>query len=134
MIYVLIVISLLFVAIGFILSEKNARYLLSGYNLMSEKDRQKFDIAAYVPYFRNFHVGLGVSIFVIGLPLTYGVSELAGMLFLVAYPILAYVYFLLASTKFSNGLSTTPNKVGAAVLVVVMLFVVALMVQSFSNL
>lgn len=133
MIYVLIGISLLFVAIGFTLSENNARYLLSGYNMMSEEDRQKFDIAAYVPYFRNFHIGLGISIFVLGLPLMYGVSELAGMLFLVAYPIMAYVYFLLASTKFSKGLSSTPNKIGAAVLVAVMLFVVALMVQSFAN-
>jgi hypothetical protein len=44
MIYAILGTSLLFVAIGFIVDEKNAKYLLSGYNTMNEEDRQKVDI------------------------------------------------------------------------------------------
>lgn len=43
MIYVLIATSLIFVALGFLVTEKNAKYLLSGYNTLSKEERKKFD-------------------------------------------------------------------------------------------
>lgn len=98
--------SLLFVAIGFIVTENNAKYLLSGYNMMSEEDRKKVDIQAYIPYFRRFHVFLGLSFLVFGVALNYLVHENAAGIFSVVYPILAYLYFITSSSKFSKGLST----------------------------
>ncbi|GAA4409902.1 hypothetical protein GCM10023187_33850 [Nibrella viscosa] len=44
MIYVLLGISLLFIAIGFAVTESNARYLLAGYNTLNEAERQQVDI------------------------------------------------------------------------------------------
>ena len=41
MIYVIIGMSVLFVAIGFLVTERNAKYLLAGYNTMSEEERKK---------------------------------------------------------------------------------------------
>src|SRR5690606_31976420 len=86
-------------------TENNAKYLLSGYNMMSEEDRKDVDIKAYIPYFRNFHIILGISLTVLGTFLVYFVSESAGGIFLTVYPIVAYIYFISTSSKYSRGLS-----------------------------
>lgn len=50
MIYVIIGMGLLFIAIGNILTLGNAKYLLSGYNTMSDEERMKVDIEPVVTY------------------------------------------------------------------------------------
>jgi len=47
MIFIIILLSLLFIVIGFIVTENNAKSLLSGYNTMSEEDRKLFDLKSY---------------------------------------------------------------------------------------
>ncbi|SKC00125.1 protein of unknown function [Parapedobacter luteus] len=126
MIYVFIGMSVLFVAIGFIVTEKNAKYLLSGYNTMNKEDRKKVDIKSYIPYFRNFHVFLGISFLVLGTVLTYFVSENAGGIFLTVYPIIAYIYFY-TNSKYSKGLGGKWNKTGVVILIGTLLFVVGLL-------
>lgn len=133
MIYVLIGMGLLFVAIGFIVTKNNAKYLLSGYNTMSEEDRKKVDIKAYVPYFRNFHIFLGISLVIFGTALTYLINENAGGIFLAVYPILAYIYFISAGSKYSKGLSTKWNKIGIVILAGTLLFVVGLLGYGFKE-
>lgn len=132
MIYGIIGLSLLFVAIGFSLTENNAKYLLSGYNTMREEDRNKVDIKAYVPYFRRFHIFLGVSFLVIGSALSL-ISENAGGVFLGVYPILAYIYFLWSSSKYSKGLSKKWNKVSIYILAGVLIFVIVLFALGFKE-
>jgi hypothetical protein len=132
MIYGIIGLSLLFVAIGFSLTENNAKYLLSGYNTMREEDRNKVDIKAYVPYFRRFHIFLGVSFLLIGSPLSL-ISENASGVFLGTYPILAYIYFLLGSSKYSKGLSTKWSKVVIYILAGVLIFVIVLFALGFKE-
>src|SRR5690606_38169549 len=112
MIYTLIGMSLLFVAIGFIVTENNAKYLLSGYSTMSGEERKKVNIKEYIPYFKKFHIFLGASFLVFGLALTYFIDEIAGGIFLAVYPILAYIYFIVSSSKYSKGLSTKWNRAG----------------------
>ena len=102
MIYVLIGMSLLFVAIGLIVTESNAKYLLTGYNTMSQQEREQVDIKSYIPTFRKFHLSLGISFLVIGLIVHYAIGEHAGGIFLGVYPILAYLYFIWKSNKFSK--------------------------------
>lgn len=133
MIYVLIAIGLLFVSIGFILTENNAKYLLSGYNMMSEEDRKDVDIKAYILYFRNFHIFLGISLTVLGTFLVYFVSESAGGIFLTVYPIVAYIYFISTSSKYSRGLSKKRNKTGIIILIGVLLCVVGLLGYGFKE-
>lgn len=127
MIYGIIGLSLLFFSIGFILTENNAKYLLSGYNTMSEEDRKKVDIKAYIPFVRTFHMFLGISYAAIGTFLIYFVSENAGGIFLTVYPIVAYIYFISASSKYSKGLSDKWNKTAVVTLIGTLLFVVALL-------
>lgn len=127
MIYVLLGISLLFVAIGLIVTENNAKYLLSGYNTMSEEDRKKVDINAYIPYFRKFHLFLGASLFLLGCAFTYLINETAGGIFLTVYPLLAYIYVVIAGRKHWKAVSFKGNKITLIILVGSLLFVVWLM-------
>lgn len=127
MIYVLLGISLLFVGIGLIVTESNAKYLLSGYNTMSEEDRKKVDIKAYIPDFRKFHLFLGVSLFLLGTAFTYLISEVAGGIFLTIYPLIAYIYFFITGRKQWKGVSSKGNKMAFIILVGSLLFVVGLM-------
>jgi hypothetical protein len=133
MIYLLIGMGFLFVAIGFIVTENNAKYLLSGYNTMSEKDRKKVDINAYILYFRKFHIFLGISFVILGTALTYLFNENAGGIFLAVYPILAYIYFITNSSKYSKGLNTKWNKIMVVLLVGTLLFVVGLLGYGFKE-
>jgi len=126
MIYGFIGMSLLFVAIGLAVTEKNSKYILSGYNTMSEENRMKVDIRAYIPFFRKFHIFLGVSLLLIGSPLTYLISEGVGGIFLSVYPILAYIYFFVTSRKYSKGISTKGNTAAIVIMVGTLLFVMGM--------
>lgn len=109
MIVPILVLSSIFVTLAFIVNENNAKYLLSGYNTMSEEERQKFDIKSYIPYFRNFHIFLGLSLLVISLILLYFVNSDWSGIFLGTYPILAYVYFIWNTNQFIKVKSKKQN-------------------------
>ena len=133
MLYIIVGMSFLFITIGFIVTEKNAKNMLSGYNTMSEEARKKVDIKSYIPFFRKFHICLGISFLVIGLALTYLVSENAGGIFLGVYPILAYLYFIWSSRKYSKGYESKWSRVLVIVLVATLIFVVGLFFQGFKE-
>ena len=133
MLYVFLGMGLLFVAIGFILTEKNAKHLLAGYNTMSKEARQQFDIKGYLVFFRKFHLFLGASLLIIGLPLNYTISENAGGLFLALYPIAAYIYFVIASSGFSKGIKKKGNKIGIIILIITLLFVIGVLGYGFKE-
>ncbi|WP_375583983.1 DUF3784 domain-containing protein [Cyclobacterium xiamenense] len=106
---------------------------LSGYNTMSEEDRKKVDIQAYVPYFRNFHLFLGISFLIGGIALYFFVSENAGGVFLAFYPIIAYIYFTATSSRFSKGQSKKWNKVAVGILGASLLLVMGLLAAGFKE-
>lgn len=58
MIVPLIIVNVCFLWIAFGINEHNAKYLLSGYNTMTEKQRACFDIKNYLIFFRKFFVWL----------------------------------------------------------------------------
>ena len=105
MIVPILILSAIFIAIAFFVNENNAKYLLSGYNTMSEVERQNFDIKSYIPYFRNFHIFLGVTLVIISLILLYFVNSDWSGIFLGTYPILAYVFFIWKSNQFTKNKS-----------------------------
>ncbi len=102
MIYVLIAISSVFVILAFSLTEKNAKYILSGYNTMTEEEREKVDIKGLIPYFRNFHIFLGASFLLISILLVSYVSLTAGTIFICVYPVVAEIYFVFSTRKFNK--------------------------------
>jgi hypothetical protein len=133
MIYVFIGMSLLFVAIGFMVTENNAQYLLAGYNTMSPEERKQFDLKSFIPFFRKFHLFLGISFLAIGLALYYLGSAHAGGIFLGLYPISAYVYFTWKANTFSKGLNTKWTKAVMYVLAGTFVFVFGLLGLGFKE-
>lgn len=109
MIVPILILSTIFMAIAFIVNENNAKYLLSGYNTMSEVERQNFEIKAYILFFRNFHFFLGFSLLIISTLLLYFVNSDWSGIFLGTYPLLIYVYFIWKSNQFAKNKSKKQN-------------------------
>lgn len=124
----LIGLGVLFVCIGFIITENNAKYLLAGYNTLSKEEQSQIDIKSLLAYFRKFHLFLGISFIALGLILTYVFNEVVGVAFIVIYPCLAYIYFVITSEKYGQGLhSKRKNKVAIFILVATLLVVVGML-------
>ena len=49
-----IFVSVLYISISYFINQDNAKYLLSGYNTMSEEKRKKFDIKNYLIFSKDF--------------------------------------------------------------------------------
>jgi len=126
MTYAIVGLSLIFVAIGFMVTEKNAKYILAGYNTMSAEERSKFDIKSYIPKFRKFHILLGLSFLVLGL-IFNSLNEDVGRIFMLVYPMVAYIYFIATSSKYSTGFSSKSYRTTIFILFGTLVFVVALL-------
>lgn len=133
MIYIIIFLGLFFFSIGFILTKKNAKYLLAGYNTMSEEERKKVNLHTYLPYFRNFHVFLGVSFTAIGLILYYFTNENISGIFIASYPILAYMYFIWKGAKYSYHKNKKYHKIGVYILGATLIFVLCMVYIGLQN-
>jgi len=126
MILVLFGLSLVFVAVGYVVTEKNAKNLLSGYNTMTEQERQALDLKSYISAFRKFHLFLGISLFVAGTAVSILIDDEAAGIFLTAYPLLAYTWFLWIGKKYYKGQSSKQNIIGIAILFIALAFVIVL--------
>lgn len=123
MLYLIILTGLLFIGMAFILTVNNAEYILAGYNTMSNNEREKFDIEAYVPFFKNFHIKLGASIIFFGSVILYFFNERIAIFFVACYPILAYIYFIWAGLKYSSRTNQLGSKICILVLVLTLAFI-----------
>jgi hypothetical protein len=93
------ILSLIFASVGFLITKKNARYMLSGYNTMSEKQRLLVDIDAYLYFLKRFHLFLGVSVFLLVLLINL-INENIASIVMVVYPLLGYCYFIVKCNEF----------------------------------
>src|SRR5436305_1105861 len=48
------ILSVIFASLGFLVTKNNARYILSGYNMMPEQQRSLVDIDGYLRFFKQF--------------------------------------------------------------------------------
>lgn len=94
--------SLIFLGVAFAITKENASHFLSGYNTMSEKEREKFDLSKYLTFFRQFHIFLAISYFMVTVGFHYLVSPEMAKIVLVAYPILAYIYFVIRGNSIAR--------------------------------
>ncbi|WP_428835639.1 DUF3784 domain-containing protein [Sphingobacterium ginsenosidimutans] len=100
MITLVLVLSVILATVAFLVTEENAASSLSGYNSLSSTEKQQFDIKAFVPYFRKFHLSLAVSYLLISLFLLFAVSSYWAKIFGIAYPLLAYIFFIWKANSF----------------------------------
>jgi hypothetical protein len=101
MIYVAIFLSIVFTSLGFIVTKNNAKYILSGYNTMSEAKRANFDIDGYLALFKRFHIILGGSVLV-GTVLISLINNNWASLFMTTFPLLAYAYLTIKGQSFTK--------------------------------
>ena len=92
--------SLIYLSLGIFINSENARYLLAGYNTMSDAERSKFDIDSYLYFFKRFFKGLAVSLLLIWILLDIFVGLGAGIVLWILVQIPAYSYFVFRSVRF----------------------------------
>ena len=92
--------SLIYLSLGIFINSENARYLLAGYNTMSDVERSKFDIDSYLYFFKRFFKGLAVSLLLIWILLDIVVGLGAAIVVWILVQIPAYSYFVFRSVRF----------------------------------
>jgi small neutral amino acid transporter SnatA (MarC family) len=98
--YLLFTTAILFIALAFILTENNAKYLLAGYNTLSADERKKVNIKELITYFKSFFIFLGISLLPIGLFANHYLTENLAGLIISVYITLACIYLVISSRKF----------------------------------
>ena len=56
----IIIVNIILIGCAFLINPENAKYLLAGYNTMSEKEKKKFDIISYIKFMRSFFIKISV--------------------------------------------------------------------------
>ena len=102
LIFTIIFMSLTYLFIGFGINKVNAEYLLAGYNTMTPKQRQKFNIEKYLDFFNPFFKKLCLYP-----PLSFGLMYIlfeGEQLILVwsLSQLLPFVWFTTKSLKFKS--------------------------------
>lgn len=129
-----IILSVVFTSLGFVVTSGNAKYILSGYNTMSEADRAKMDIEGYLRFFKKFHITLGITLIAGYLVLSFINMNWAGT-FMIMYPLLAYVFLIAKGNKFYKGTKgqRAGTYVGMSIILVVAVGVGIQLHSSFRN-
>lgn len=60
----LIIVGLLFIILGILIKYAKMYYLLAGYNTMSKKEQDKYDIEGIASIFRNGMFGMAIIMFI----------------------------------------------------------------------
>ena len=116
-----LILSVIFSSLAFIVTKNNARYILSGYNTMSDAQRALVDLDGYLKFHKQFHLFLGISVFVCVM-FFEGINKNLAGIFLGIYPLLAYVYFLVKSRKYFSDVKN--QKVGGLVGVLILILTI----------
>ncbi|MDR2271206.1 MAG: DUF3784 domain-containing protein [Sphingobacterium sp.] len=91
-----------------VINEKNARYILAGYNSMSEIEKQQFELVKYLKFFKNYLLIWAVSYIVIGVIL-FEMFDNAniGIIFSVLYPFFGFFLLIYKSLNYYRSSSKT---------------------------
>ena len=95
-----IFVSILYYAIGYFINKENAKYLLSGYNTMSDEERKKFDIENYLVFFKAFFKKQSVYSLLVFPVLHLMFDDEKAILIWSLYITIAIVYLYIKSKKF----------------------------------
>ena len=55
-----VICNLTFIAVAYVINENNADILLAGYNTMSKKEKESFDLNGYLIFFKKFFLNLAI--------------------------------------------------------------------------
>ncbi len=131
MLTALFIISGIFIIIGLVVTTSNARYLISGYNMLSEKERSKIDSEKYIAFLKRFFIFLGISTLLIGLCIIYLLGERVFSFFITLYPLLAIAWFTFKSQKYYDGFRK--NKYASLILIGITIIIGILLYKSLDE-
>lgn len=132
MLFAIVLMSVIFGIIGLVVTRNNARFLLSGYNTMSEEEKADVDIENYIPYFRKFHFYLAGAFLSIGLLLNFFDAAYAGM-FLAFFPLTAYIYFIIKSQRYYRNKKKRWTLIPVIILLIIIVFVGSIFFMGFKE-
>jgi len=93
-------VSVLFWVIAHFLTKENAKYLLSGYNTMSEEERKKFDIEQYLILFKKFFKQLSYYAFLFFLLVQFLFTDKTALIAWSVLISLAPLYLVIRAKEF----------------------------------
>ena len=95
--------GLFHITISFILNEKNAKYLLAGYNTMSDKERESYDIKGFLKEARKSLLIIGIFILLIYSLLYFSSMDEYTSFILIIIPMLSLLILYALSKKYKPG-------------------------------
>ena len=102
MIIALLIINFTFLGIAYYMNPENAKYLLSGYNTMSDKERDSFDIVNYLKFMKSFFFKLSIYSTMLFVSVYYLYSEETAVIVWAVSLIIPWPYFIIKSQKFNS--------------------------------
>ena len=102
MIAALFFVNIIFIAIAKYINTENAKFFLAGYNTMSDKERENFDIVNYLKFFKSFFIKLTFYSTII-FTVTYFLysEEVAAIVWCISL-IVPWPFFIIKSQKYSK--------------------------------
>jgi uncharacterized membrane protein len=92
--------DIIFISIALGLNKENAKYLLSGYNAMSKKERENFDIVNYLTLLKKFFLILAGSSTIVFTLLISLLNAKIAVISYSSYLIIMLIWFIFKGNKF----------------------------------
>jgi uncharacterized membrane protein len=92
--------DIIFISIALGLNKENAKYLLSGYNSMSKKERENFDIVNYLTLLKKFFLILAGSSTIVFTLLINLLNVKIAVISYSSYLIIMLIWFIFKGNKF----------------------------------
>ena len=102
MMFAVIFVSIILIFSGYVVTLNNAHYLLAGYNTMSEKERNNFDLVSYLKFFKSFFIKLTFySTLIFAVTYFFYDEEIAAIAWCLSLTV-PWPYFIIKSQKYSK--------------------------------
>lgn len=94
--------DLIFIAVALGINKNNAKYLLSGYNTMSKKEKDKFDLVNYLVIFKKSFLILAATSTVVFIILINLLNSKIAVIFYSSYIIIMLIWMVFNGNNFKN--------------------------------
>tara|TARA_Y100000741_G_C18205739_1_gene539552 strand:+ start:539 stop:859 length:321 start_codon:yes stop_codon:yes gene_type:complete len=94
--------NLTFIAVAYITNENNADVLLAGYNTMSKKEKESFDLNGYLIFFKKFFLNLAIYTSLIFLFFYVAFDEVIAIFIYFVSILLPMPYMIYMGNKFKK--------------------------------
>ena len=95
----IIITNAIFLGIAFLVNKNNAKLLLAGYNTMSKKQQEKFDLIKFLVFFKKFLINLSIYSSIIYFGCLYFLNLRNAIISYIIYVLLSFCYFLIISNS-----------------------------------